>query len=282
LKIGRCRLGGQREFWAVIDPEADTLTRLVAPFGAWAPELASGASAGPFIEASPTAALSSVRLAAPLAEGAKVVCIGRNYRPHVEAVGLSLPSAPVAFLKARTAVVGPYDEIRYPALTRELDFELELAVVIAAASGRPGQPGRSYAVLGYTVGNDVSARDLQRGGDPGPDLYSGKSLDDTCPIGPWIVTADELGTAPDLEMVLTVNGERRQHDRTSSMHRPVDDLLGYIDARTRLIGGDIVFTGTPAGVGLEDGRFLRPRDVIESEIVGIGTMRNRVADAASA
>jgi 2-keto-4-pentenoate hydratase/2-oxohepta-3-ene-1,7-dioic acid hydratase in catechol pathway len=197
-----------------------------------------------------------------------------NYRSHVEPLGASLPNGPVAFLKAQTAVIGHGAEIRYPPLTTKLDYEIELVCVFGAPRLIDHASGTT-SLLGYTVGNDVTARDLQHG-ELGVDLYSSKSLDDTCPIGPWITTRDEIADPVDLDMTLTVNGEVRQHERTSAMHWSVDELLRFANQRTRLVCGDLLFTGTPGGVALEHGRFLASGDVVEAAIEGIGTLRNGV------
>jgi 2-keto-4-pentenoate hydratase/2-oxohepta-3-ene-1,7-dioic acid hydratase in catechol pathway len=132
-------------------------------------------------------------------------------------------------------------------------------------------------VLGYTVGNDVSARDAQSS-IGGLDLFTMKALDRSTPVGPWIATIDEFGgpAQPDVELRLRVNGEERQRDRTSNMLFGLDEVLAYVDARTSLAAGDLVFTGTTSGVGAEDGRYLEPGDVIEAEIERIGVLRNSV------
>jgi 2-keto-4-pentenoate hydratase/2-oxohepta-3-ene-1,7-dioic acid hydratase in catechol pathway len=146
--------------------------------------------------------------------------------------------------------------------------------------GAPVSRGESVVdqILGYCVGNDVSARDLQFGGSvTGMDMFSAKGLDDTSGIGPWITTRDEFGDGhPDLELTLTVDGEVRQRDRTSSMVWGCAELVEYVAARSRLAPGDVVFTGTPAGVGHEDGRYLQRGQVVEATIEGLGTLRNRV------
>jgi 2-keto-4-pentenoate hydratase/2-oxohepta-3-ene-1,7-dioic acid hydratase in catechol pathway len=217
--------------------------------------------------------LAGARLLAPVDRTSKTICMGLNYRKHVEAFGNPMPDVPVAFIKAPTAIIGPDDTIRYPPLTQKLDFEIELVIMI----GRTIEPGMRPmdAAIGYTIGNDVTARDLSKG-PRGADLYSAKSQDDTCGIGPWVVTIDEIGKEPDLLMELRVNGETRQSDRCSTMEWNVDEVLEYVNARTRLEPGDLVFTGTPAGVALEDGRFLVDGDVVECEIEKIGLLRNTV------
>ena len=266
MRFVRYRDGEDTPAWGMVDGEA-SVAPLTVPFDRWAPVVTTGDEPDGFVDRSRRLDLGGLRLLPPVEPTAKIVCVGANYRSHIEAVGMKMPSAPVAFLKAQTAVIASGDPILRSPLTAELDYEVELVGVV----GGPGP-----ALLGYTAGNDITARDLQRG-EFGLDLYSGKSLDRTCPIGPWIVTIDEIGPpAVDLEMTLTVNGELRQHDRTSAMEWSVDELLAYVEARTHLQCGDLVFTGTPAGVGLETGRYLQPGDVVEATIEHIGTIRNTV------
>ena len=141
--------------------------------------------------------------------------------------------------------------------------------------------GGDDPLLGLTIGNDVSARDAK--GLGGLDLFGMKALDRTAPVGPWITTLGELGIdgQPSIDIVLRVNGQERQRDNTRSMVWPIKDIIAYIDERAALRCGDIVFTGTTAGVGLEDGRFLEPGDVVEAEIQGLGILRNTVGDRSS-
>jgi 2-keto-4-pentenoate hydratase/2-oxohepta-3-ene-1,7-dioic acid hydratase in catechol pathway len=276
MKLARCVMGGA-PYWAVVDPDQDLATPLRGSLDEWAVSLSRG-EAGAALDASRRHALSAARVLAPVEPTAKIVCVGLNYRKHVEAFGGTMPDEPVAFLKAQTAIIAHEEVLVRPALTQKLDYEIELVAVMARPL-REGEPP-SAAILGYTIGNDVSARDLQRG-PRGPDLYSGKSLNGTSGVGPWIVTADEFLGSPDLAMELRVNGEVRQSDRTSSMEWGLDALLTYVDARTRVLAGDLMFTGTPAGVALEDGRFLVPGDLIEAQIERLGVLRNRVAAPAA-
>jgi 2-keto-4-pentenoate hydratase/2-oxohepta-3-ene-1,7-dioic acid hydratase in catechol pathway len=182
----------------------------------------------------------------------------------------------VAYIKPRAAVIGPEDEIEYSALTSQLDYEVELVAVVGRDIGRTDERPTG-ALLGYTIGNDVSARDAM---SPigGPDLFSMKGLRRSTPLGPWIVTKDELDGAGQvyLEISLRVNGERRQHDRTSNMLWTVDELLHYVLARTDMTTGDVLFTGTTGGTGYSDGRYLQPGDVVECEVERIGVLRNIV------
>jgi 2-keto-4-pentenoate hydratase/2-oxohepta-3-ene-1,7-dioic acid hydratase in catechol pathway len=171
--------------------------------------------------------------------------------------------------------VGPGDKIAYPAVTSQLDFELELVAVVARALGEEVQA--SACLLGYTIGNDISARDA--GKKLGVlDVFTQKGLDRTAPIGPWITTLDEFGGPgqPLVDMVLRVNGEVRQHDNSGSMLFPIDEILNFVDARISLRSGDLIFTGSTAGVGLEDGRFLQPGDLLEGTIERIGVLSNRI------
>lgn len=278
MKIGRCRVDGGPPTWAVIDTSSDTVTPIRGGVADWGPTARHGELPSDLLDDGATTALSSVTLLVPLEAAAKVVCVGLNYRSHVEAFpGATMPDAPMAFMKANTALVAHEDPMVYPTLTSKFDYEVEL-VVVAAGPLEHGAPVEQ-AILGYTVGNDATARDLQRDGPRGYDLYSGKSLNDTSGVGPWLTTIDEIGASPDLEMQLSVNGDVRQQDRTSAMEWGVEELLRYVDARTRILAGDLLFTGTPAGVGSEDGRYLQVGDVVEARIERIGVLRNTVQAA---
>jgi 2-keto-4-pentenoate hydratase/2-oxohepta-3-ene-1,7-dioic acid hydratase in catechol pathway len=193
-----------------------------------------------------------------------------------------MPEKPAAFMKTYRALIGPDDEIEYPAITDALDYEVELVAIVGAP--RIEDPKAAIrAVLGYAVGNDVSARDHQFAESvTGMDMFSAKVLDRTSGVGPWIVTRDEFGDDhPDLELRLTVDGDLRQNDRTKSMVWGVGELLDYVDARTRLYCGDVLFTGTPSGVGHETGRYLEPGQVVDAAIERIGTLRNTVGSRPS-
>jgi 2-keto-4-pentenoate hydratase/2-oxohepta-3-ene-1,7-dioic acid hydratase in catechol pathway len=186
------------------------------------------------------------------------------------------PKSPIAFLKSGRALIGAHDQIHHSPLTSQLDYEVEMVAVI----GLPIADRTDVipSVLGYTVGNDVSARDLQRSGI-GFDLFSSKSLDRTTGLGPWIVTRDEFGDGtPDIGMTLKVNGETRQNARTGEMTWKLDVILPYVDQRAALRTGDVVFTGTPEGVAWASGRFLKPGDLVEASLAGIGTLTNMVVE----
>lgn len=271
MKLARCEIEGQAR-WAIVDPSLDYLGPFKVPLSEWTAAWHRGEDIATLTELVPHR-LSDARLLAPIDRSSKTICMGLNYRKHVEAFGNAMPDVPVAFIKAPTAIIGPDDDIRYPPLTQKLDFEIELVIMIGREIEKGTRPMDS--AIGYTIGNDVTARDLSKG-PRGADLYSAKSQDATCGIGPWVATLDEIGKQPDLLMELRVNGEVRQHDRCSTMEWNVDEVLEYVNARTRLEPGDLVFTGTPAGVALEDGRFLVDGDVVECEIEHIGLLRNTV------
>ncbi len=261
--------------WALLDQAQRTVHLIDGSVREWAPVLIADLSSLPPLTGR-TADLASVRLLPPVEPGSKVVAAGATYPKHVAGLGLKMPEQPAAFLKPYESLIGASDDILYPPITRELDFEVELVVIIGAPIGRcdSGQAG----ILGYCVGNDVSARDLQFGGSvTGMDMFSAKALDDTTSIGPWITTRDEFGNDhPDLELTLTVDGEVRQQDRTSSMVWGCGELIEYVAARSRFAPGDVLFTGTPAGVGHEDGRFLQEGQVVEATVERLGTLRNTV------
>ncbi|MFA5028209.1 MAG: fumarylacetoacetate hydrolase family protein [Candidatus Methylomirabilota bacterium] len=231
----------------------------------------------------PARPLAELSILAPIPRPRKnVFCVGWNYLEHFEEgekvrqTGLDHPKHPVFFSKAPTAVTGPFDPIPFdPAVSTRIDWEVELAVVIGRA-GKNIQEADAFAhVFGYTVVNDVSARDLQR--RHGGQWMKGKSLDGSCPMGPWIATADEVN--PDALRVITrVNGVVKQDASTRQIFFKIPRLLAELSLGMTLEPGDILSTGTPQGVGVarEPAEFLRPGDLLETEIVGLGCLRNRI------
>ncbi len=228
------------------------------------------------------APLAECRLLAPIpAPRRNVICLGLNYAAHaaesLRAKGEALAQAavPIVFTKATTAVTGPYDDIALDtAVTQQLDWEAELAVIIGRAGKNiPAAEAMSY-VYGYTVLNDISARDLQMAGKQ---FFKGKSLDGSCPLGPVIVTADEIDPR-DLRVTCRVNGVLKQDGRTSQMIFDIPATIAYLSLGMTLLPGDIIATGTPEGVGFArtPPEFLRPGDVVVCEIEGIGEIRNRI------
>ena len=212
----------------------------------------------------------------PIPRPAKhVFCMGRNYAEHAKERGAEVPTVPVFFTKPPTAVVGhEADVIAWP-VTANLDYEVELAVIIGKG-GRDIPKAKAYEhVFGYTVMNDVTARDLQR---KHGQWFKGKSLDTFAPLGPWIVHKSVLPTPHALKIALRVNGETRQEASTGDMVFRIDDLIEVLSAGMTLEPGDILATGTPSGVaaGGDPPRWLRPGDVVEAEVEGIGILRNRI------
>jgi 2-keto-4-pentenoate hydratase/2-oxohepta-3-ene-1,7-dioic acid hydratase in catechol pathway len=203
-----------------------------------------------------------------------VVAIGRNYREHTNEEGADPPTAPLIFAKWPSAVVGPDAEIRWdPALTTQVDYEAELAVVIGRRAHRVTVEAALGHVFGYTCLNDVSARDLQFGDGQ---WTRGKSLDTFCPIGPQIVTADEIEDPQDLAISCTVNGERLQESRTSAMYFGIAEIIAHCSLAFTLEPGDVIATGTPGGVGVfrDPPRFLAEGDRVVVEIERIGRLEN--------
>lgn len=211
----------------------------------------------------------------PLRPG-KVVAIGLNYRDHIRETGLPEPEAPLVFTKFSTSVIGSGAAIEIdPALTERVDWEVELGVVMGERLSRASEDEALEAVFGYTVANDVSARDVQFADGQ---WIRGKSMDTFCPLGPIIVTADEIGDPQNLRLMTRVNGEQVQDSSTSEMVFGVASLLSYCSQSFTLEPGDVVLTGTPWGCGefMDPRRSLAAGDVVEVEIPEIGILRNPV------
>jgi 2-keto-4-pentenoate hydratase/2-oxohepta-3-ene-1,7-dioic acid hydratase in catechol pathway len=213
-------------------------------------------------------------LLAPLPHPGKIVAIGRNYRDHTTEEGVAPPAAPLVFAKWPSSVVGPGAEVCWdPALTRQVDYEAELAVVIGRTARNVSAGDALDHVLGYTCLNDVSARDIQFGDGQ---WVRGKSLDTFCPMGPALVTADEVGDPQDLAITCSVGGERLQDARTSSMFFSVAEIISYCSRSFTLEAGDVIATGTPGGVGAfrDPPRYLGDGDQVTVEIERIGRLAN--------
>jgi 2-keto-4-pentenoate hydratase/2-oxohepta-3-ene-1,7-dioic acid hydratase in catechol pathway len=221
-----------------------------------------------------------VRLTAPLARPGKIICAGVNYASHQqENPAAVLPDEPFFFAKLPSAIIGPDEPIVIPELSTQLDYEVELAAVIGRPIRNVSPEEALAAVFGYTIINDVSARDIQFKDNQ---IMLGKGLDTFCPIGPVVVTADEIPDPQDLIVSSYVNGQRRQHESTAGMVFPVADLLSRLSRHITLEPGDVVTTGTPAGVGcfMQPPGLLRPGDLVEVEVTGIGKLSNPVAGPA--
>jgi 2-keto-4-pentenoate hydratase/2-oxohepta-3-ene-1,7-dioic acid hydratase in catechol pathway len=234
--------------------------------------------------AAQTLPLAEVDLLAPIPVPERnVMCLGWNYAEHAQesatTKGLEikeLPQFPIVFTKATTSVNGPFGDIPYStAVSSQIDYEVELAVIIGKqGSNIPREQAMAY-VYGYAVLNDISARDLQRSGKQ---FFKGKSLDGSCPIGPWLVTADAVADPHNLAITCRVNGVTRQNSSTKHMIFDIPAIIAYLSLGMTLLPGDIIATGTPSGVGFAriPPEYLQPGDVVESEIEQIGLIRNQI------
>lgn len=227
--------------------------------------------------------LDQVTLTAPFRPG-KIVGVGLNYVEHVAESSRTLdtdkdlPSRPVLFSKPATAVVGPGEPIRHDGtLTSQLDWEVELAVVIGTRAFRVSEEDALSHVAGYSIVNDISARDQRRSGQ----WFFSKGQDSYAPLGPWLVTADEIADPQALDVSLRVNGEVKQKSNTRHMLFPISQLIADITSGMTLEPGDVIATGSPSGVGAaqEPPQYLQPGDLVELEIEGIGKLTNPVVDA---
>jgi 2-keto-4-pentenoate hydratase/2-oxohepta-3-ene-1,7-dioic acid hydratase in catechol pathway len=215
-------------------------------------------------------------LQAPLPRPNKILCIGLNYRDHAEETGAKIPDDPVVFSKFATAVVGPEAEIRLPRVSTKVDFEAELVVVIGRGGRHISEADAIEHVAGYTCGHDVSARDWQLEKD-GRQWLLGKTFDTFAPMGPALVTRDEVPDPHALAIRLRLNGRTMQDSTTSKLIFSVPKLIAYISQVVTLEPGDVIFTGTPPGVGnaRKPPVYMQPGDVVEVEIDGLGLLRNR-------
>ncbi len=223
---------------------------------------------------------ADLRVGAPIARPGKVVCIGLNYRDHAAESGAAVPTEPVIFMKDPSTVVGPFDDVLIPRASTKTDWEVELAVVIGSTARYLSSPEVALGcVVGYAVSNDVSEREfqLERGGQ----WDKGKSCETFNPLGPVLVSADRVPDPQSLGLRLSVNGEQRQNGSTANMIFPVAHIVWYLSQFMVLHPGDLVNTGTPAGValGIPGNPYLRNGDVVELEIDGLGTARQRMVQA---
>jgi 2-keto-4-pentenoate hydratase/2-oxohepta-3-ene-1,7-dioic acid hydratase in catechol pathway len=221
-----------------------------------------------------------LRFGPPIARPGKIVCIGLNYRDHAAETGAALPAEPVVFLKDPATVIGPHDSIRIPRGSAKTDWEVELGVVVGRTARYLASPADALKhVGGYTISHDVSEREfqLERGGQ----WDKGKSCETFNPLGPWLVTPAQVPDPQALPMRLTVNGEPRQQGNTANMVLPVPYLIWYLSQFMVLYPGDLINTGTPAGValGLPGTPYLGAGDVVELTIDGLGTARQEVVAA---
>lgn len=215
---------------------------------------------------------------APVPDPSKIVCLGLNYRDHAIESGMAIPEEPVLFSKFASSLIGAGAEIHLPKVSSEVDYEAELVVVIGQGGRNISRENAFAHVAGYAVGHDVSARDWQLQ-KPGKQWLAGKTFDTFAPVGPDLVTADEVGDPHALGIRLRLNGRTMQDSCTSQLIFRIDETIAYLSQIVTLQPGDLIFTGTPPGVGMarKPPVWLQPGDVVEVEIDGLGVLRNPVA-----
>lgn len=218
---------------------------------------------------------SAVTLDAPVLQPSKMICVGHNYREHILEMKRELPEFPVVFAKYPNTIIGPEDDIPFHPISEDLDYEAEFAFVIGKRARNVSQADALDYVAGYTIANDVTYRDIQR---RTIQWMQGKAVDGSAPMGPWLVTADELPDPAGLEVVLTVNGEQRQRSNTANLVFTVPRLVEFLSGLMTLEPGDIILTGTPGGVGVarDPQVFLKDGDVVRIEIDRVGVLENKV------
>ncbi len=222
----------------------------------------------------PAIPLSEIELAPPVSRPSKIIAIGLNYLDHADEGKAKVPASPLVFAKFSNSVIGPSDDISWSqAVTQKVDFEAELAVVIGRETRDCPEEKALQSVFGYTCANDVSARDLQFGDGQ---WVRGKSLDTFCPVGPWIVSADEIPDPQNLHIQSRLNGQVMQDSNTEHMIFPVAHLVSFMSRHFTLFPGDLILTGTPSGVGVfrEPSVYMKDGDEIVVEIEKIGVLRN--------
>jgi 2-keto-4-pentenoate hydratase/2-oxohepta-3-ene-1,7-dioic acid hydratase in catechol pathway len=273
MRIARFRFNGKISYGIVLGEKVIPAEKLGIPETV-EEFIASGIKVSP--EEKEGIPLSKVELLAPLSNPPKIICLGLNYFDHAEEQGREPPKDPVIFLKPRTSIAGPFEDIPVPFdYTTQVDYEVELAVVIGRKGKRiPEEEAMNY-VFGYMVFNDLSARDIQFGDKQ---WTRGKSLDKFAPMGPWITTRDEIRDPYSLRMRTLVNGEVMQDSSTAKMAIKIPRIISVLSKGMTLEPGDIIATGTPAGVGVfrNPQRFLKPGDIVEVEIENLGFLRNRI------
>src|SRR5438552_80596 len=216
------------------------------------------------------------RIGACLTQISKVVCVGLNYTDHAKETGAAIPKEPILFMKATSSLNGPNDEVVLPKRSQKTDWEVELGIVIGSVARYVSVHDASKHVAGYRIVNDVSEREFQieRGGQ----WTKGKSADTFCPIGPWLVTADEVPDPGKLQLWTEVNGERRQNSNTSDLIFGIDHIVSYVSHFMTLMPGDVIPTGTPSGVamGFKPPRFLKAGDTMRVAVEGLGEQNSRL------
>lgn len=284
MKLGSCTLDGQEILVGLRGPEVVNLSAALPgtptcvqgllEAGILPDRLTMIADA---LQAGPVVTAANLQWRPPVPRPNKILCVGLNYRDHARETGAEIPSEPLIFNKLATALAAHEQAIELPSVSNQLDFEAELVAVVGRAGRDISRSDALDHVAGYTCGHDVSARDWQKG-KPGKQWLLGKSFDSFGPTGPWFVTADEVNDPHRLAISMRINDTVMQRSNTEHLIFPVDYLVSYVSQVCTLHPGDLIFTGTPSGVGVArvPQVFLSPGDVAEVEIQGVGTLRNPV------
>jgi 2-keto-4-pentenoate hydratase/2-oxohepta-3-ene-1,7-dioic acid hydratase in catechol pathway len=228
--------------------------------------------------------LEKTDLGTPLPNPTKIICVGLNYRQHALESGMAIPTQPVIFTRFLTTLNAPYATVPLDSsLTKQLDYEVELAVIIGKTGKHIPRESALDHVFGYSICNDISARDLQLGSDTGGQWTRGKNVDLTCPIGPWIITRDEIPDPQTLRLTCSVNGVTLQDSSTADMIFDVKEIIHRLSHWFTLEAGDIIITGTPEGVGFarKPPIFLQHNDITRASIEGIGFIENTIVEVSA-
>ncbi len=219
---------------------------------------------------------SQVKIEAPVLNPGKMICVGHNYREHILEMGRELPTHPVVFAKFANTVIGPEDDIPFYPISDQLDYEAEFAFVVGKQARNVSEEDALDYVAGYTICNDVTYRDIQR---RTLQWLQGKAVDGTAPMGPWLMTSDELTDPSGLDISLTVNGEERQRSNTGNLVFSVQRLVQFLSELMTLEPGDVILTGTPGGVGVARNpqTFLKDGDVVKIVVDKVGVLENKVS-----
>ncbi|HEX2154216.1 MAG TPA: fumarylacetoacetate hydrolase family protein [Acidimicrobiia bacterium] len=272
MKLARCAHDGD-VWWGSVEGEEVRLLALAgqAPIATWS----AGARRARHAHPLGVVALDEVVLLNPVPDPSKVICVGLNYHDHAAESGTTIPDTPLVFAKFPSSLIGPRTPVILPDDSAQVDWEVELALVIGNPARQVPESGALDVIAGYTVSNDVSARDLQLSDGQ---FVRAKSYDTFCPVGPWLVTVDELGAADDLGIGLRLNGETMQDSRTSQLAFGVAEIVAFCSRVATLNPGDLILTGTPhgTGYGLDPQRFLSPGDEMTAWVEGIGELTNPV------
>ena len=286
MKIARVRFKNSMETYGIVSDDGKKIitkeqiqeeTGIPIPprikeflFGGWIPEVKEAGKDLKF-----ELPLSEVELLAPLPNPPKIICLAFNYYDHARDAGLTPSEEPVIFLKPRTALNSPCGDVISPSYVKRLDYEAEIAVIIGSRIKKVTEENSLDAVFGYMIFHDVSARDIQF---RDKQFTRGKSIDTFAPCGPWITTKDEISDPQNLRITTKVNGETRQNSSSSNMVIPIRKIISSLSNLITIEPGDIISTGTPAGVAMsmKEPRYLKHDDIVEISIEGLGTIQNRI------